>query len=115
MAIEEIGCCGAYCKTCRVLIEKLCRGCKIGYRSGGRDISKAKCKMKVCCIKKGQNSCADCTEYSVCTIIQGFHNKNGYKYGKYRQAIEFIRNNGYGQFIEIADKWKNAYGPMVFK
>ena len=113
MSIEEIGCCGAYCKTCRVLIEKVCQGCKIGYHSGERDISKAKCKMKVCCIKREQNSCADCAEYPICTIIQEFHNKNGYKYGKYRQAIEFIRNNGYDHFIEIADKWKNAYGKYI--
>lgn len=113
MSIEEIGCCGAYCKTCLVLNKKVCQGCKIGYQSGGRDISKAKCKIKVCCIKKEQNSCADCIEYPICIIIQEFHNKNGYKYGKYRQAIEFIRNNGYGRFIKIADKWKNAYGKYI--
>lgn len=27
---EEIGCCGAYCKTCREF-EKTCKGCKLGY------------------------------------------------------------------------------------
>jgi len=40
-----IGCCGAYCKTCKPFITKNCKGCKIGYEPGGRDLSKAKCKI----------------------------------------------------------------------
>jgi hypothetical protein len=110
MSKEEIGCCGAYCRTCRVLLENLCHGCKLGYANGERDINKAKCKMKVCCIKKGIVTCGDCSEYQICEIINEFYNKNGYKYGKYKQAIEYIRKNGYDEFLEIADKWKNAYG-----
>lgn len=39
-----------------------------------------------------------------------FYNKNGYKYAKYRQAVEYIKNNGYDAFFKIADHWKNAYG-----
>lgn len=42
MSIEEIGCCGAYCGTCRELKEHLCRGGKLGHKTGERDISKAK-------------------------------------------------------------------------
>jgi hypothetical protein len=64
-------------------------------------------------MKKKINSCADCAEYPICTIIQEFYKKNGYKYGKYKQAIEFIRDNGYSRFIETADKWKNAYGKYI--
>ncbi len=110
MSIEEIGCCGAYCGTCREHKNNLCRGCKLGYQNGERDISKAKCKMKVCCIKNEYNSCADCGEYAACNIIQNFHNKGSYKYKKYREAIEFIISNGYKRFVEIADGWKNQYG-----
>lgn len=110
ICIEEIGCCGAYCKTCRSFIEKVCSGCKTGYLTSERDISKAKCKMKVCCIKRKLSSCADCEEYTMCRIIQEFYKKNGYKYGKYKEAVEYIRNNGYEQFIIIASKWGNAYG-----
>lgn len=110
MAKEEVGCCGAYCKTCRVLLENTCGGCKIGYANGERDINKAKCKMKVCCIKKEYITCGDCSEYSTCEILQGFYHKNGYKYEKYKQATEYIRQNGYEKFLEVADKWKNAYG-----
>lgn len=110
MSKVEIGSCGAYCKTCRVYLEGICIGCKIGYVDGTRDISKAKCKMKVCCIKKGYSSCADCTEYQSCMTLNEFYNKNGFKYRKYKQANEFIRQNGYDKFFEIADKWKNAYG-----
>jgi hypothetical protein len=110
MSIEEIGCCGAYCRTCKVLKENLCRGCKLGYADGARDISKAKCKMKVCCIKKQYNSCADCNDYDSCDIIQSFYKKNGYKYKKYKEALDFIKANGYDKFIRIADKWKMQYG-----
>jgi len=110
MSKEEIGCCGAYCGTCKVLKENLCRGCKLGYKNGERDISKAKCKMKVCCITHNYISCADCNEYNSCSIIRDFQSKKGYKYKKYKEALEFIRENGYDKFLEIADKWRMQYG-----
>jgi hypothetical protein len=44
VAIKEIGCCGAYCKTCieewqkkKRPDERTCLGCKLGYESGKRD------------------------------------------------------------------------------
>lgn len=110
MSVSEIGCCGAYCRTCPAFREQVCKGCKIGYENGEREISKAKCKIKVCCINNKYQSCADCNEYAACTTVNGFYNKNGYKYGKYKQATEFIRKNGYDAFFEIADNWKNAHG-----
>jgi hypothetical protein len=110
MSIEAIGCCGAYCGTCRVIKEGACRGCKMGYLSGERDLALAKCKMKVCCITKRYASCADCDDYSTCDVLQGFFGKNGYKYKKYREALEFIREDGYDAFLAIADGWTNQYG-----
>jgi len=110
MSIEEIGCCGAYCGTCKVKKENLCHGCKIGYASSTRDISKVKCKMKVCCLEKQYNSCADCGKYVSCNIIQGFFEKKGYKYKKYKEALDFIKANGYKKFMTIADEWKMQYG-----
>jgi hypothetical protein len=111
MTIREIGCCGAYCKTCPALIDKSCRGCTLGYEHGERDIDKAKCKMKVCCFKeRGYETCADCPDYLSCEILNEFYGKKGYKYKKYRQALEFIRENGYAKFIEIADTWRGPYG-----
>ena len=110
MSVEEVGCCGAYCKTCKAYIANACIGCKIGYANGQRDLSKAKCKIKVCCLTKGDNSCADCLEYDECVVIQALHNHSGYKYGKYKQAIAFIKNNGYEMFLEKADNWMGAYG-----
>jgi len=113
MSVIEIGCCGAYCRTCRAFIEKYCLGCKLGYEKGSRDINKIKCKMKVCCFKEKKfQTCADCSRYPSCKIIQGLYNKKGYKYTKYKQAIEFIRKNGYYKFVKIADKWKGAYGKL---
>lgn len=40
-----IGCCGAYCGTCRALLDKTCKGCKLGYDDGKRDIRAARCAM----------------------------------------------------------------------
>jgi hypothetical protein len=114
MSIREIGCCGAYCRTCLISTSGInCRGCKLGYEGGERDINKARCKIKLCCFRDRQlETCADCEEYSKCNIIQEFHGKNGYKYRKYRQSIEFIRANGYAEFISIADNWKGPYGKL---
>jgi hypothetical protein len=114
MSVREIGCCGAYCKTCRASISgDVCRGCKLGYIDGERDINKAKCKIKLCCFRDRKlETCADCDDYFKCNIIQGLYKKNGYKYGRYKQSIEFIRENGYHRFIQIADKWKGPYGKL---
>jgi len=43
---------------------------------------------------------------------EGFYNKEGYKYGKYSQSIEFIRQNGYDSFLRISDNWTGAYGRL---
>jgi hypothetical protein len=110
MSVSEIGCCGAYCRTCTAFREQVCKGCKIGYENGEREISKAKCKIKVCCINSKHQSCADCNEYAACNTVNDFYNKNGYKYRKYKQATEFIKKYGYDAFFEIADNWKNAHG-----
>jgi hypothetical protein len=110
MSVLEIGCCGAYCKPCKVYQSGACRGCKAGYGSGGRDLLKAKCAVKVCCLQKGFQSCADCADAPVCETLQAFYQKNGYKYQKYRQATAFIRECGYDAFLAIADRWNGAYG-----
>lgn len=108
-----IGCCGAYCKTCRALAEGTCRGCKLGYDSGERDISKARCRIKVCCFgDREYETCADCPDYETCEIISAFFSKKGYKYKKYRESLEFIRRCGYEKFAEPAAGWKNAYGRL---
>jgi hypothetical protein len=114
MSIREIGCCGAYCKTCRAAVgEGQCRGCKLGYETGERDISKARCKIKVCCFQDRKlETCADCQDYIGCKIIHGLYEKNGYKYGKYKQSIEFIRENGYDKFLILADTWQGPYGKL---
>ncbi|MCP4551823.1 MAG: DUF3795 domain-containing protein [Bacteroidetes bacterium] len=113
MSIIEIGCCGAYCKTCREFRDGRCRGCKLGYESGQRDINKAKCRIKVCCFKeRNLETCADCQDYSACETILGFHDKSGYKYKKYKQSMNFIRENGYESFLKLADSWTGPYGRL---
>lgn len=114
MSVREIGCCGAYCKSCRTSISgSICRGCKPRYGDGERDINKAKCKIKLCCFRDRHfETCADCYDYLNCSINREFHDKNGYKYRKYQQTIEFIRENGYTKFINIAAAWKGPYGKL---
>ncbi len=111
--IAFIGCCGAYCGTCPALTDGTCKGCKLGYDDGTRDIRAARCAMKRCCLmEKKLETCADCPEYEDCRIIQGFFAKKGYKYRKYRESTEFIRQRGYPAFIDAARSWKRAYGSL---
>ena len=109
MAQQEVGCCGAYCGTCRVYGAP-CKGCTIGYADGERDIRRARCQVKICCVTRGHASCADCAEFESCAVLAGFHGKLGYKYGKYRQALLYIRAKGYAAFLAVAEKWTNAHG-----
>lgn len=106
----EIGCCGAYCKTCMEYPMR-CKGCKNGYEAGERDLKKAKCKMKVCCLTRGYACCADCPELQTCQTIQAFFQK-GYKYQKYQQTVAFIVEQGYPAFCKAAERWKRAYGKL---
>lgn len=108
---REIGCCGAYCKTCREFL-KTCKGCKLGYADGSRGLSRAKCKMKKCCLEKGCNTCAECPEYDCCAALREFFGHSGYKYSRYRQTLVFIRANGYEAFMKAAEDWKCAYGKL---
>jgi len=119
MTVKEIGCCGAYCKTCikwqkdSYPNEKTCRGCKLGYDSNGRDISKSKCKIKVCCfLEKKLETCADCSDYP-CEVMTMFWSKNGWKYKQYKKQLEFIRQNGYTKYLNNADKWKGPHGKLT--
>jgi hypothetical protein len=105
-----LGCCGAYCKTCPVFADSHCKGCKVGYADNSRDLSRARCKIKVCCITKNYISCADCSDSDNCELINAFHGKKGYKYKKYREALTFIKKFGYSKFFSIANKWKRQYG-----
>jgi hypothetical protein len=83
----------------------------LGYDSGERDIASAKCRIKLCCFKKnGFETCADCSKLDTCDIIGGLYAKNGYKYKKYKQAVEYIKENGYPKFLDVANKWNGPYG-----
>jgi hypothetical protein len=106
---NAIGCCGAYCGSCRG-----CPGCTASYETGERVIAKARCKMKVCCIGKlrGNCTCADCHDFQLCNILQDFYGKNGYKYKQYRESLECILAHGSAAFVQIAKNWKRAYGRL---
>ena len=91
-----------------------CRGCKLGYDTLERDISKAKCKIKLCCFRDHKlETYADCDSYITCNVIHSFQDKSCMKYRKYKESIEFIKNNGYTEFIRIADNWSGPYGKLT--
>jgi hypothetical protein len=76
-------------------------------------LKNARCTIKRCCLlNKKLNTCADCPDYESCKTIHGLYEKNGYKYGKYKVSMEFIRQNGYLAFIAAARSWKRAYGSL---
>jgi hypothetical protein len=115
MSLVELGCCGAYCRTCPALRDKACRGCKLGYDTGERQLAKAKCRIKLCCMGRGYTSCADCAQYETCETIQGFFSNNIHtrsRHMRYKHALEFIREHGYDAFFERADQWRIQYGRL---
>jgi hypothetical protein len=69
--------------------------------------------MKVCCLGRDLETCADCPELHAFETMVIFFNKKGYKYRKYREAIEFIRAHGHPAFLAQADAWSGAYGRLV--
>lgn len=93
------------------LLKEYCKGCKIGFDTSKRDINNAKCRIKLCCFRDNKfETCADCSKLESCNIIGSWHGRAGNKYKKYKQAIEFIKKEGYPKFVKLADKWKNTYG-----
>lgn len=48
--------------------------------------------------------------YNGYNMIQAFIQHPGYKYTKYKQALEFIRTHDYAAFLQVTESWKNAYG-----
>ena len=113
MSVLEIGCCGAYCGTCRAFRAGHCAGCKLGYDNGQRDIRRAKCKMKVCClVERRLDTCADCNDFPTCDILQPWYEKKGDKYQRYKKSAQYIREHGYESFLKIANTWKDASGKL---
>jgi hypothetical protein len=112
MTIREIGCCGAYCGSCKEMTKGLCKGCKLRYDTGERNIDRAKCRIKLCCFRDhGFQTCADCGDFDDCEIIRSWLSK-GYKYKRYGKSLIFIRDSGYVEFLKIADGWNDAVGKM---
>ena len=45
-------------------------------------------------------------------ILETFWNKKGWKYKQYRKQLEFIKQDGYNEFLKRADKWKGPHGKL---
>ena len=108
-----IGCCGAYCRTCRSLVLGHCEGCKLGYEDGSRDIARARCMIKRCCFgSKELETCAECPDYRSCQVLASFHGKVGREYEGYRASLKFIARNGCEEFVKMTRRWKRTYGEL---
>lgn len=108
-----IGCCGTYCKTCKAFVNGSCKGCKIGYDTKERDINKAKCKIKICCLKeKKLVSCADCKQFSDCGIFNTKFKIGTRDNRKCQESLNFIKNEGYDKFLLKAKNWKSHIGKL---
>jgi hypothetical protein len=108
---EYIGCCGAYCKTCGGFVRKKCKGCKLEFDTGVRDINRITCKVKKCCFGDNKfETCADCSKLETCSHMENWYKKGHGKYRAYKKYIDYIKENGYAKFIKIANKWKSFFG-----
>jgi hypothetical protein len=113
MSIIEIGCCCAYCRTCRAFRSGGCPGCRLGYEDGGRDAARIRCAMKSCCVlEKRFSTCAYCPEFETCPSLRTWYAKPGWKYGRYLASAEYIRAHGYDAFLTVADGWTDAIGRL---
>jgi len=111
--VEYIGCCGAYCKACGGFTRKNCKGCKLGFDTGERNLNRTRCKIKKCCF--GDNrfaTCADCSKLEACNYMENWYKKNHGKYRAYKKHIDYIKENGYQKYLEIAGKWKSIFGEL---
>ena len=93
-----------------VNLRRPARAANWGIWDGSRNLGRAKCRMKKCCLTKGHITCTNCEEYEHCEIVQAFLNHPGYKYSKYKQALEFIRAHGHAAFLNAAKHWTSACG-----
>lgn len=66
----------------------------------------------MCCFRERKyETCADCPDYP-CSILKEHWSKKGWKYQQTRKQLEFIRVNGYKEFLKRANKWKNCRGRL---
>jgi hypothetical protein len=108
---EYIGCCGAYCKTCRSLTREKCKGCKLGFNDGDRNINRTRCNIKKCCFRDNKfETCADCQKLDSCNHMENWYKKEQGKYRSYKKFLDYIKENGYSKFIKTAESWKNWFG-----
>ncbi len=111
--VEYIACCGCYCNTCKAFTSDNCRGCKLGYDNNERDIKKAKCRIKLCCLtNKILKTCADCNELDQCQIIPSKFKPGTRDYKKCIESLKYINRYGYDNFLEKAKNWKNHFGKL---
>jgi len=90
--------CGLYCAACRGYISGKCVGC-IGNEKASW------CKIRLCCIEKKINSCADCDEYEDVNRCKKYNNLFSKLISLLfnsdrKKCIDYIKCNGYDGFVE---------------
>lgn len=89
--------CGLYCAACSRYVKEKCPGCRENKKASW-------CGVRTCCLERGYDSCADCTEFPEAQECGTFNNFMarifGFIFRSDRAAcIGAIREKGYDAFV----------------
>ena len=95
---KAVAFCGLYCGSCKAYLKEKCPGCAKNEKAGW-------CAIRTCCMAKGIQSCAECTEFAnvrECKKFDNFVSKIfAVLFGSNRAAcVAMIRDKGYEAFAK---------------
>jgi len=96
---ELVSYCGLYCGSCSKYKKGKCHGCAENKKATW-------CKIRLCCIEKGINSCAECGEFNHVKDCKKFDNFVAkmfeFVFKSDRKAgIKMIKDAGYEEFAKF--------------
>jgi hypothetical protein len=104
-----IAACGLYCGACSKYLQERCPGCRANDRAKW-------CSVRSCCLQRGYQSCADCTEFSNVKDCKKYNNWIARLFGLIFRSnraacISLIREQGYPVFAADMTAKKRASLP----
>lgn len=95
---QNVSFCGLFCGSCRRFRKGACPGCVHNTKASW-------CKVRTCCLDKGYQSCADCTDFTdlrACKTLENpVANLFGWIFRSDRQAsLRLIRTKGYQLYAD---------------
>ncbi len=91
--------CGLFCGNCNRGYAKNCDASKLCKNGCGR----ASCSIRTCAQEKGVDSCADCSDYTSCKILDSFMSKLfGFIFRSNRSGnLDLLHEKGYDYVADI--------------